>query len=196
MEKKISNDQSKEYDITPVKNSLLNLLNKQINGENLNKNEINYINKVIDLYPKILQEINFNSERLYQLILKNVRLSTDIMAHLTKTSFFLEYLVIFLEKEFSINFLLTLDFIIQKIELPDNFIIACFKHIIVEIKKESDKLQQKRFKKLFCFFILNLLDFEHITIDIIPNSINEILEENCPEILELKKRIINSKNKK
>ena len=197
MERKISNSRPNVYDINPVKNSLLELLNKTIKGVPLNQKEFDYIIKVIEVYPNILEEINFNSEKFYELILKNDVLATEIILKITNTSTILQdYLALFFDKEFSVNLLKTLNKLIQKIEFPDSFIKLCLLHIIKEIKNETLLNQKKRMMTLFCFFILNLLDHEHITIDIIPPSINEILKEDykIPECLQLKERIIPFKN--
>ena len=64
--------------------------------------------------------------------------------------------------------------------------ITCYEN---EQKKES----KVRLSKLISFFLLNLLDHEHITTDMIPESITTLINENLKEhdIQKLNEKIAN-----
>ena len=195
MEKRTSIPENK-YDITPVKNTLSNLLNKTINSIALKEKEFNFIIQIIEIYPYILDEIGFNPDRFHLLMEKNDNLATEIFFKLINCSLFEDYLSLFIEKNFSVNSLKIMNKLIQKIEIPSCFIKSYIRHIIMEYKNQIDIWQKERIAKLFSFFLLNLLDNKHITIDIIPISINEILDKDYkdPDITKLKERIISFRN--
>ena len=63
--------------------------------------------------------------------------------------------------------------------------INCYEN---EQKKES----KVRLSKLISFFLINLLDHEHITTDMIPESITTLISENSKEhdIQKLNERLL------
>ena len=183
-------------DITHVKKVLLNLLNKPFNNESLNQKEFDFIIDIIEIYPYILDEIGFKPDKFYVLMDKNEILATEILFKLINCNLFEDYLTLFIEKGWSVNSLKIINKLIQSVELPSCFIKLYLQHIIKEYKEQNSLEQKLRLAKLFSFFILNLLTHEHITVDVIPTSINVILDKNYkdPDIIKLRETIISYRN--
>ena len=183
-------------DITHVKKVLLNLLNKPFNNESLNQKEFDFIIDIIEIYPYILDEIGFKPDKFYILMDKNEILATEILFKLINCNLFEDYLTLFIEKAWSVNSLKIINKLIQSVELPSCFIKLYLQHIIKEYKEQNSLEQKLRLAKLFSFFILNLLTHEHITVDVIPTSINVILDKNYkdPDIIKLRETIISYRN--
>ena len=183
-------------DITDVKKVLLNLLNKPFNNESLNQKEFDFIIDIIEIYPYILDEIGFKPDKFYVLMDKNEILATEILFKLINCNLFEDYLTLFIEKAWSVNSLKIINKLIQSVELPSCFIKLYLQHIIKEYKEQNSLEQKLRLAKLFSFFILNLLTHEHITVDVIPTSINVILDKNYkdPDIIKLRETIISYRN--
>ena len=184
------------YDISHVKKVLLNLLNKPFNNESLNQKEFDFIIDIIEIYPYILDEIGFKPDKFYVLMDKNEILATEILFKLINCNLFEDYLTLFIEKAWSVNSLKIINKLIQSVELPSCFIKLYLQHIIKEYKEQNSLEQKLRLAKLFSFFILNLLTHEHITVDVIPTSINIILDKNYkdPYIIKLRETIISYRN--
>ena len=184
------------YDISHVKKVLLNLLNKPFNNESLNQKEFDFIIDIIEIYPYILDEIGFKPDKFYVLMDKNEILATEILFKLINCNLFEDYLTLFIEKAWSVNSLKIINKLIQSVELPSCFIKLYLQHIIKEYKEQNSLEQKLRLAKLFSFFILNLLTHEHITVDVIPTSINVILDKNYkdPDIIKLRETIISYRN--
>ena len=125
---------------------------------------------------------------------KNENLATQIIFKLAKSNIIVGYLLMFVEKPCSINSLKVFNRLVQSIDLPSVYIKSYLGHIINEYKEELNLELKLRLGKLISFFILNLLELKHITVDIIPTSINIILDENDknPDTVQLKKTIISS----
>ena len=196
MEKRISFSEKSNCDITPIKETILNLLNKTIDNNPLNKKEFEFIIEIIGIHPYILEEIGFKPDKFYQLMEKNEILATEIFIKLINCSLFESYLSLFIEKTWSVNSLKIINKLIQIIEFPSCFIKLYMIHVIKEYKKQNNLSEKERLSKLFSFFVLNLLNHEHITVDIIPTCINEILDNNYkdPDVLKLKEKIISFRN--
>lgn len=62
--------------------------------------------------------------------------------------------------------------IIQKIELPKEFISSYIRHVIHGHKMETKKDMKVRLARIIAIFITNLLDNEHICNDAIPGEVN------------------------
>ena len=125
---------------------------------------------------------------------KNENLATQIIFKLAKSNIIVGYLLMFVEKPCSINSLKVFNRLVQSIDLPSVYIKSYLGHIINEYKEELNLELKLRLGKLISFFILNLLELKHIIVDIIPTSINIILDENDknPDTVQLKKTLISS----
>ena len=185
-----------DFTMAPIQDTLSNLLNKPLKNKLLNEEQTNFIIETIEENPNILKEIGFKPDNLFELIEKNELLATEIFFRLSNQTGFEDYLSLFLEKNWSVNSLKVVNKLIQKIDFPSAFITSYLKHIIKNFEDETKKDQKKRLAKLISFFILNLLDHEHITIDIIPPSINSLFNEKQkdPDILQLQEKINAFKN--
>ena len=185
-----------DFTMAPIQDTLSNLLNKPLKNKLLNEEQTNFIIETIEENPNILKEIGFKPDNLFELIEKNELLATEIFFRLSNQTGFEDYLSLFLEKNWSVNSLKVVNKLIQKIDFPSPFITSYLKHIIKNFEDETKKDQKKRLAKLISFFILNLLDHEHITIDIIPSSINCLFNEKQkdPDILQLQEKINAYKN--
>ena len=181
-----------------MKNTLLKLLNKQLNSRNLNKKEISFILEIIDFYPNIVTAINFTPEKFHKFAEINYALAMEIMKIIGKMELAGDYLLIFLEKNFSLNILKYMYVLIQVFDLPSRYITNCFDLIIEWFENENNEEQELRKGKLASFFILNLLNHEHITVDIIPPIINVLFKEEyiirSSAIKELQKILLSYKN--
>ena len=186
-----SNQYQKKIDITPVKNTLSQLLNKQLNNELLNEKEKNFIIQVIKINPYILKEIGFKPETIFELIEKNEALANEILFYLSTCDGFENYMMLFLDRKWSVNSMKVINKLIQRIAFPPQFIYLYLKYIIVQFKNEINMNTKERLGKIFGYFILNLLNHDHITIDMIPPSINALFNEeyNDKEISLLRKKI-------
>ena len=186
-----SNQYQKNIDITPVKNTLLKLLNKSLNNELLNEKEKNFIIQVIKINAQILKEIGFKPESIFDLIEKNEPLANEILFHLSTCDGFENYMMLFLDRKWSVNSMKVINKLIQRIAFPPQFISLYLKYIIIQFKNEINMNTKERLGKIFGFFILNLLNHNHITIDMIPPSINALFNEeyNDKEISLLRKKI-------
>ena len=180
-----------EFDISTIKNIIKNLLNKQLNNNKISKEEEQFINDSIKIYPDIVKEIGFGPEKVFDLIEKNEQLSFNILVDLCPMPYFFDYIYLFTTRKWSINSLKVMNRLFQKVEFPEQYIHCYFIHCIYELKKENNKANKIRMIRIFSFFLCNLLDYGHITTNCIPPSIDEIIKENSkePEILLLKEKI-------
>ena len=186
-----------DFTMAPIQDTLSNLLNKPLINKSLNEEQFNFIIETIEENPNILKEIGFKPTNLFDLIEKNESLATEIFFRLSNHSGFEDYLTLFLDKNWSVNSLKVVNKLIQKIEFPAQFITGYLKHIIKNFETETKKEQKVRLAKLISFFILNLLDHEHINIDMIPPTINVLFSEKNkdPDLLKLQERINNNSSK-
>ena len=58
--------------------------------------------------------------------------------------------------------------IIQKVDLPKEFIESYIKHCISGYKNESKKDMKIRFARIISIFVLNLIENEHLFFDVVP----------------------------
>lgn len=65
--------------------------------------------------------------------------------------------------------------IIQKVELPNEFIFSYLKHCINNYKAENDKMLKIRLARIIAIFITNLIEFEHLVFDKIPIEVRLII---------------------
>ena len=182
-----------DFTMAPVQDTLSNLLNKPLKNKTLNEEQFNFILETIEENPNILKEIGFKPENLFELIEKNENLATEILYKIANHDDFEAYLNIFLEKKWTINLLKVVNKLIQKIDFPRQFITAYLKHIIICYENEQKKESKNRLAKLISFFLLNLLDHEHITTDMIPESINVLFTEKIKDndIQKLHDKLLN-----
>ena len=185
-----------DFTMAPIQDTLSNLLNKPLKNKSLNEEQFNFIIETIEENPNILKEIGFKPDNLFDLIEKNELLATEILYKLSNHNGFEDYLSLFLDKKWSINSLKVINKLIQKIEFPPQFITSYLKHIIKNFEAEPKKDQKKRLAKLISFFLINLLDHEHITINMIPPTISVIFEEKLKDldIQKLQEKINTHKN--
>ena len=187
-----------DFTMAPIQDTLSNLLNKPLKNKPLNEEQFNFIIETIEENPNILKEIGFKPDNLFELIEKNESLATEIFFRLSNHNGFEDYLTLFLDKNWSVNSLKVVNKLIQKIEFPSQFITSYLRHIIKNFENEPKKDQKLRLAKLISFFILNLLDHEHININMIPSSINSLFNEKNKDkdILKLQEKINTLKNLK
>ena len=98
-----SNLHQRNIDITPVKKTLLKLLNKSLNKEILNEKEKKFIIDVIKINPQILKEIGFSPESMFELIEYNESLANEILFFLSSYEGFENYMALFLIRKWSVN---------------------------------------------------------------------------------------------
>ena len=172
------------------------MLNKPIKNEALNEKEFNFIIEIIGIYPKILNDISFNPDNFCELVEKNEILATEIMYTISTDRIFEDYLKIFFRNRFSINSVKVINKLIQRVEFPVYFINFYIKNLINIFKTEINLFQKQRIGKLIAYFCINLLDFGHITIDMIPTNINALFNESYkdPDILKLKDKLSSFRN--
>ena len=170
-----------------------NLLNKPLKNKTLNEEQFNFITETIEENPNILKEIGFKPDNLFELIEKNENLATEILFKIANHEGFEAYLNLFLEKKWTINLLKVINKLIQQIDFPRQFITAYLKHLIECYENESKKESKVRLAKLIAFFLINLLDHEHITTDMIPETISVIFNEKTKDndILKLQEKLLN-----
>ena len=180
-----------EIDISEIKNIINKLLSKQLNNDEISQKEELFINDATKIYPDIVKEIGLGPEQVFDLIEKNEQLSFNIIFNLCQRPYFSDYIKLFITRKFSINSLKVMNKLIQKVVLPTSFIYFYIFHWIYEIKEINNRDAKLRMSKLLSFFLCNLLDHEHITLDAIPPSIDEIFKKFCeePDILLLKQKI-------
>ena len=182
-----------DFTMAPIQDTLSNLLNKPLKNKTLNEEQFNFIIETIEENPNILKEIGFKPDNLFELIEKNENLATEILYKIANHEGFEAYLNLFLEKKWTINLLKVINKLIQQIDFPRQFITAYLKHIIVCYENETKKESKIRLSKLIAFFLINLLDHEHITTDMIPESISVIFSEKIKDndILRLQEKLLN-----
>ena len=184
-----------DFTMAPIQDTLSNLLNKPLKNKPLNEEQFNFIIETIEENPYILKEIGFKPENLFELIEKNDLLAVQILYKIAGEEGFEEYLYLFLEAKWSINNFKVFNRLIQKVDLPPVFITAYIKHIIKCYENETKPDVKARLSKFTCFSLINLLDYEHITADVIPENINIILNEkkNQEEVKILSDKLLLSK---
>ena len=180
-----------DFTMSPVQENLNNLINRPLKNKSLTDEQISYILETIGENPNILKEINFTPDSIMKLIEKNDDLATQILYKISDYNGFEEYLSEFLTKNWSVNSMKVVSKIIQRIEIPDIFIRKYLQHIMDNYKNEKKKESKTRLARLTAFFIINLIEHEHIGIDIIPEEVNEIFNEKTKDddIIKLKKTL-------
>jgi len=78
------------------------------------------------------------------------------------------YLSPFITQPWTVNSMDVLNKIIQKVELPNEFIFSYIKHCINNYKSEEDKILKIRLARIIAIFITNLIEYEHLIVDRIP----------------------------
>jgi len=180
-----------DFTMSPVQENLNNLINRPLKNKSLTPEQIDYIIETIGENPNILKEINFTPDSIMKLIEKNDDLATQILYKISDYNGFEEYLSEFLTKNWSVNSMKVVSKIIQRIEIPDIFIRKYLQHIMDNYKNEKKKESKTRLARLTAFFIINLIEHEHIGINIIPEEVNEIFNEKTKDddIIKLKKTL-------
>ena len=182
-----------DFTMAPIQDTLSNLLNKPLKNKTLNEEQFNFITETIEENPNILKEIGFKPDNLFELIEKNENLATEILFKIANHEGFEAYLNLFLEKKWTINLLKVINKLIQQIDFPRQFITAYLKHLIECYENETKKETKVRLAKLIAFFLINLLDHEHITTDMIPETISVIFNEKSKDndIQKLQEKLLN-----
>ena len=182
-----------DFTMAPIQDTLSNLLNKPLKNKTLNEEQFNFITETIEENPNILKEIGFKPDNLFELIEKNENLATEILCKIANHEGFEAYLNLFLEKKWTINLLKVINKLIQQIDFPRQFITAYLKHLIECYENETKKETKVRLAKLIAFFLINLLDHEHITTDMIPETISVIFNEKSKDndIQKLQEKLLN-----
>jgi hypothetical protein len=77
--------------------------------------------------------------------------------------------------------------IIQKVDLPKEFIDSYIKHCVTSYKLESKKDMKTRLARIIAIFVTNLIENEHLAFDTIPIELEELCAENkkLDEIVKL-----------
>ena len=182
-----------DFTMAPIQDTLSNLLNKPLKNKSLNEEQINFVLETIEENPDILKEIGFKPDNLFELMEKNDTLATNILCKIADHPGFEEYLYLFLDKKWTINGLKVINKLIQKIDIPNQFITSYLKHVVKCYENETKKEIKSRIAKVVSFFLINLLDHEHITEEVIPQSINVLFSEKTKdkEIHKLYERLLN-----
>ena len=182
-----------DFTMAPIQDTLSNLLNKPLKNKILNEEQFNFIIETIEENPNILKEIGFKPDNLFELIEKNENLASEILCKIANHEGFEAYLNLFLEKKWTINLLKVINKLIQQIDFPRQFITAYLKHLIECYENETKKETKVRLAKLIAFFLINLLDHEHITTDMIPETISVIFNEKSKDndIQKLQEKLLN-----
>jgi hypothetical protein len=68
--------------------------------------------------------------------------------------------------------------IIQKVDLPKEFIDSYIKHCIAGYKQEPKKEFKTRFARIISIFVTNLIENEHLYFETIPLELEELCMEN------------------
>ena len=119
-----------DFTMSPIQETLSNLLNRPLKNKNLTEEQINYILETIGENPNILKEINYTPDSLMKLIEKNDDLATQILLKISNHNGFEDYLTLFLERTWTVNSMKVANKIIQKVEMPEAFITTYLRHII------------------------------------------------------------------
>ena len=182
-----------DFTMAPIQDTLSNLFNKPLKNKILNEEQFNFIIETIEENPNILKEIGFKPDNLFELIEKNENLASEILCKIANHEGFEAYLNLFLEKKWTINLLKVINKLIQQIDFPRQFITAYLKHLIECYESETKKETKVRLAKLIAFFLINLLDHEHITTDMIPETISVIFNEKSKDndIQKLQEKLLN-----
>ena len=180
-----------DFTMSPFQDTLSNLLNKPLKNNSLNEEQSNFIIETIEENPNILKEIGFEPDNLFELIEKDEYLAAEIFYILGNHYGFEDYFTLFLYKDLSVNSLKVANKLIQKIEFPPEFVTKYLNHIIKDFENWHKKDQKVKFGDLIPFFILNLLDYEHITVSMIPPTINSLFNEKNrdPVIIKLQEKL-------
>ena len=186
-----------DFTMSPIQETLANLINRPLKNKNLTEEQVNYILETIGENPNILKEINYTPDSLMKLIEKNDDLATQILLKISNHNGFEDYLTLFLERTWTVNSMKVANKIIQKVEMPEAFITTYLRHIIENYKNEKKKENKTRLARLTAFFITNLLEHEHINIKMIPTEIKEIFSEKTKDedIQRLQNKINQMKSK-
>ena len=186
-----------DFTMSPIQETLANLINRPLKNKNLTEEQVNYILETIGENPNILKEINYTPDSLMKLIEKNDELATQILLKISNHNGFEDYLTLFLERTWTVNSMKVANKIIQKVEMPEAFITTYLRHIIENYKNEKKKENKTRLARLTAFFITNLLEHEHINIKMIPTEIKEIFSEKTKDedIQRLQNKINQMKSK-
>ena len=180
-----------DFTMSPEQETISNLINRPLKNKALSEEQTNYLLESIGENPAILKEINFSYDSMMKLIEKNGELATEILFKISKHDGFENYLSLFLERAWTVNSMKVVNKLIQKVEMPKQFIICYLRHIIKSYKDEAKQENKTRIARLAAFFILNLSEHEHINIDMIPKEIEEIFVEKSKDddILKLQQKI-------
>ena len=80
------------------------------------------------------------------------------------------YISAFIKHPWTVTSMDVLNKIVQKVELPNEYIFSYIKHCINDYKQENDKMKV-RIARIIAIFISNLIDFEHLVVDKIPQEV-------------------------
>ena len=86
----------------------------------------------------------------------------------------ISYLSPFITQPWTVNSMDVLNKIIQKVELPNEFIFSYIKHCINNYKSENDKMLKIRLARIIAIFITNLIEYEHLIFDKMPQEVSKL----------------------
>lgn len=170
-----------DFTMSPEQDTVTSILNKPLNNKPLTEEQMKYVLDILSENPNILVEIQFTPENLMHLIEKNANFAEEIFIKISKSIIFQEYICNFIifsylspfvTKTWSIASMQVLNKIIQKVELPKEFIDSYIKHCINNYKQETRKDMKHRLVRIIAIFVTNLIEHEHLVFDSIPNEVN------------------------
>lgn len=180
-----------DFTMSPEEDTISNLIHRSLENKELSEEQTKYLLETIGENQNILDKIKFTPDLLMELIEKKEALATEIMVKISRYNSFEKYLNPFLTKTWSINSMIVINKVIQKVSLPDPFISGYIKKRIENYINETETAHKTRLARLLGFFTLNLLENGHITINTIPQEIDKIFDEKSDDedMLKLKNKI-------
>ena len=186
-----------DFNLTKEKDSISSILFKPFNNKQINNSENDYIMKILESNPNILNDIHFTSDKFMQLIEKNDTFAINIFLKISNSNLFQEYLQAFLNNKFTQNSMKVISKIINSISLPKIFINSYIKHIIENFNEENKIDEKTKLGRYIAYFINKLLDNNYLNVNDIPKEIEALYSINIEDIASLNKKIIevNQNNK-
>jgi len=186
-----------DFNLTKEKDSISSILFKPFNNKQITNSENDYLMKILESNPNILNDIHFTSDKFMQLIEKNDTFAINIFLKISNSNLFQEYLQAFLKNKFTQNSMKVISNLIDNISLPKTFIHSYIKHIIENFKDENKIDEKTKLGRYIAYFINKLLDNNIIKVNDIPNEIEHLYSINIEELASLNKKIIelNQSNK-
>ena len=186
-----------DLNLNKDKESISSILFKPFNNKQITNSENDYLMKILESNPNILNDIHFTSDKFMQLIEKNDTFAINIFLKISNSNIFQEYLQAFLKNKFTQNSMKVISTIITSTSLPKIFINSYIKHIIENFKEENKIDEKTKLGRYIAYFINKLLDNNYLNVNDIPKEIEALYSINIEDIASLNKKIIelNQNNK-